>query len=214
MSNNPKTPKKTSRGSSAKPAGSTPSKKAGRRPAAAAVAQQIASVAGEFFTDHTPPPLLFENGSIAIETDRPFTHDTSGTAHSHRHMTGPRRSVQGIRILNDSGGTIYIDEHAAGSTIKIWWDKRSDTEQILVHSGTFSVEAEIDLGGGSSIDHPPVATGNPPTKRIRRYIHPSTDNQGVDHGIEKVQVVKNGVSVFTETARLDRVMVWDTTDTP
>jgi hypothetical protein len=129
--------------------------------------------------------------------------------HQHRHILGPNRSVRGIRILNDSGITLHLDEAAAGSSIKIWWDGGTATEQILVDGVTYNVEADVDLGGGSPIAHPPTAAGNPPTQRIRSYTVPSTDGRG----IEKVEVIKNGASIFTATTRLDRVMIWDTVDT-
>ena len=89
-------------------------------------------------TDHTPPPILIENGSVIIETDRQFTHDTGGAAHHpHRHMLGPNRFLRGVKILNDSGVTIYVDDAADHSSIKIWWNS--------THKARHSIAAGSDL---------------------------------------------------------------------
>jgi hypothetical protein len=157
--------------------------------------------------DHTPPPVTIESGSVLIETDEPFvSHDTlGGAAHHHRHRLSAGRSILGLKILDDAGDTIYLDGDAAGSNVKVWWNGAAPSEQIFVDGGSLTIEADVSLGAGVQIAHPP---GNPHVQRIRQYRHPSTAGRG----IEKVEVVKNGVTVFSRTIRLYQVMIWDTTD--
>jgi hypothetical protein len=160
-----------------------------------------------FFVDHTPPPLTISSSSVIIETDEPFvSRDNLGSAsHSHRHKLSAGRSVEGLRILDDAGNTIYLDGQAAKSSIKVWWNKEMATEQILVDGNSFTIEADADLGAGVAITHPPA---NSAVQRIRQYTHPSTNGKG----IEKVEVVKGGATVFSRTGRLEMVLIWDDTE--
>lgn len=155
--------------------------------------------------DHTPPPVTVESGSVIIETDEAFvSHDTSGGAgHQHRHMLSSNRSIKGLKVLDDAGDTIYLDGDAAGSNIKVWWNRAVATEQVFIDGSSLAIEADVDLGMGTQIAHPP---GNPSVQRIRQYVLPSTNGRG----IEKVEITKGGATVFSRTTRLFMVMIWDT----
>jgi hypothetical protein len=159
-----------------------------------------------FRVDHTPPPVLIEGGSLVFETDEPLDHTADGTqphTHKHRRRTG-ERPILGLKILDDAGDTIYLDGQAAGSSVLIWWDRRVTREQILIDGATLNIEADVNLGAGADIQHPPEGA----VKRIKQFRHPSTGGKG----IEKVEIVTNGELVFRRSSRLFLVMIWDTAD--
>lgn len=166
----------------------------------------------EFFTDHTPPPITIESGSVIIETDVPLAHDTLGSAaHPHRHQTGSARMVRGLRILNDAGKTIHIIEDTKDTSIKIWYEVAtpSSPEQIFVDGATLTIEANVNLGAGTQIAHPPIRQT---VQRVRRHTHPSPNARR----IEKVEVITDGNSTIltADSDRVDKVYIWDTTDMP
>jgi hypothetical protein len=158
------------------------------------------------FVDHTPPPVLIGNGSVIIETDMDFDRrDTTGAAaHKFRHMFRSNRPILGLRILDDAGNTIFLEPDAAGFSVKVWWNRGVATEQILIDAHTLSIEADRDLGRGTTISHPP---GNTTVRRIKQFTHPGTTGRH----IEKVEVVKNGTTRFSnDSERIYQIMIWDT----
>ena len=213
MTDDPNRPRKSSRGSSGESAGRRPEEGGGEKPQRAAASEgRERAVGPEFFTDHTPPPISIESGSVNIETDVPFiTHDTlGGAAHRHRHQTGFERKVRGLRILNDAGKTLWLIEDTEDTSIKVWYEipTPSSPEQIFVDGATLTIEADVNLGAGVQIFHPPIKQT---VQRIRRHTHPSPNARR----IEKVEVITGGVStIFTaDSDRVDKVYIWDTTDT-
>lgn len=169
--------------------------------------------AGSLLTrvDHTPPPVTIESGSVIIETDEDFVSrdNNGGAGHARRHILSAGRSVEGIRILDDAGNTVYLDGEASGSSIKVWWNKNVNPEQIFVDGATLNIEADADLGAGGNINHPPGGS----FKRKKQFSHPGTGGRG----IEKVEVVKNSATVFSRVfdsskpVNVQKVMIWDTT---
>jgi hypothetical protein len=209
MSNDTAKPSESSSAGSAGSAGGEFDERAGE-PQRASASEGRTAFGPEFFTDHTPPPVTVEAGSVLIETDVPITHDMHGSAaHSHRHHTGPNRMVRGLRVLNDTGKTLWLVEETEDTSIKIWYEVPSPTspEQIFVDGATLTIEVDADLGAGVPIAHPPV----PKTvQRIRQYKHPSPHAKN----IKKVEVITNGQSeIFTDDQhRVDKVYIWDTPD--
>lgn len=191
---------------SAEPSGGRAEKQAGKRTDAPAEARaERASAASlERRTDHTPPPITIESGSLAVEIDLDdFTgrDDTGGQGHSRRHRMGANREIKGIRVLSVSGKSIYVDDVADGSTVEIWWNDSARDSQLFIGNRSFDIEADFDLGGGGSVHHPPVTSN---VQRKRRYMHPRAGNRG----IEKVRIAKG--SVIIEPDAVWMVLLWDT----
>ncbi len=152
--------------------------------------------------DHTPPPLLIREGSIVVETDRDFDRRTStggGAGHPHRHIFTDSRRVEGLKILDDAGDTIYLNGDARGCSVKIWWKPPfNGPEHIFVDGATFTVETDQALSESS-------ATGHSAPKRTRRHTHPGAGA----NALLQVRVVKDGDSLFFANSRVSAVMVWD-----
>lgn len=198
--------KRPARGGSHKSSGGGAKKRAGKRPAAAAGARAQAATGRLDYrprTDHTPPPILIESGSLTLETDGEFVgrDNTGGTGHPRRHKMRSGRSIKGLRVLSASGKTVYVDDHADGSLVEIWWDPEAREPQIRIGDGNLDLNADFDLGAGTIISRPPITNT---VRRIRRFSHPRAGNRG----IEKVRITKDTLTVEPDNVWM--VLIWDT----
>lgn len=194
------------RAGSAVSAGGATKKRAGERTGApaGALAGAASAVSIERRTDHTPPPITIESGSVSVEIDLddfPSRDNTGGQGHPRRHMMGAGREIRGIRVITVSGKTVYEDGVADGSTVEIWWNDSVRDPQIFIGNGSFDINADFDLGGGASIRRPPVTTS---VQRRRRYTHPRAGSRG----IERVRIVKDTVTIEPDAVWM--VLLWDT----
>lgn len=190
---------------SAESSGGETEKRESKRTDAPAEAQTepAAAVFLERRTDHTPPPIVIESGSLTIETDEDLTtrDNTGGQGHPRRHRVRANRSIKGLRVLKTTGKTIYEDDEAAGTEIKIWWDRHATDPQIFIGAGKLDINADFDLGAGTTISRPPVT---PNVRRVKRYTHPSAGS----HGIERFEIVKSAQTIALDDVWV--VMIWDT----
>ncbi len=202
---------------SAESSGGETEKRESKRTDAPAGAQTepAAAVMLERRTDHTPPPILITSGCLTIETDEEFIHrDGNGKpGHTRRHKLRDDREILGVRVLGVSGKTIYEKDDAKGTSVKIWFNKNVETEQVFIGDGTFHIESTVDLGDGVSITHPPDKVS---VQRVMEYTHPAAGHGPHSRGIEKLEIIKGGQTVFPDPNEPDHrgpvwmVMLWDT----
>lgn len=166
----------------------------------------------KIFTEHTPPPIVIESGSLIIETGDGIKPPVTSTSQAHPHryeFADTTRPIVGLRILNDADSTIYLNSEAQsdGCSVRIWYDNSTGkAEQIFVEGPTRSIEADVDLGPSAQIMVPPK---NP--QRTHRFTHPSAN---AADGIVQVEVIdgKGDRLFFSKSDRLGKVMIWDKAD--
>ena len=155
----------------------------------------------------TPPPTKFDDGSFSSQLKEEVTiHAVGGRFHHRCVPTGATAPfIAHVKVLKGNGATVYFDEEAAGSVIKIQLandDDNRDAGDLRIEGGAdyFQIDSDSKMGGP-----------NHGAKRRKRYEHPG---RGRSFHISRIVVEKPA-----GTVRFDRsaptgyeeefsVMVW------
>jgi hypothetical protein len=156
---------------------------------------------------NTPPPTEFYDGSFEAQLKEELTFHPSGGRWQHRCVPTGATSpfIAHIRILKGNGDTIYLDESAEDSVIRIALENDHTTTSagdVTITGGPdfFQIDSDSRFGGP-----------NPGPKSRHKYGHPG---KGHPFHIKRIVVEKPaGSQKFEVMAPVQfdeeyRIMIW------
>lgn len=167
-----------------------------------------------FFSGHIPPPFTIEDGSVAIRCDRRIDGDDAGGPAARRNRCRPAGlDVSEIKILNDTGNVIYLNNEARTCEVHVWLNQRTapipvdrlPVEPHIVVKSNLLIEAKDRLDSNEELQ----------TSR-RKFRRKAVLDGGDDVFISRVRVVKGARALF-EDEHADpknhayRISIWPST---
>jgi hypothetical protein len=111
--------------------------------------KQAAPLAGAEFAEknilsgHIPPPFTIEDGSVTIRCDRAIADQAKvGTDIRPNRYKPDSLILSEIKILDDAGNVIYLNQHAENCEVLIWIKLRTDTSAALEPNADIVVRSD------------------------------------------------------------------------